>query len=207
MKNKIIIGVGVVFGVLLLIILRPKEGITEDSSSEKITNINQKSKKEEAIPSSDYGPLSTLPADYSDLAPEDRYAPKFTQAGKQFLNDPTNPNDLPPESETLKDLTLPEQEAMDLINSLFASAGKFANDGDVPGLTNVEMTNLLLGENKKSIAYLPDDHPRINEFGQLTDSWGTAYEFHTVSSLRVEVTSAGPDRELFTDDDIELDLE
>ena len=38
--------------------------------------------------------------------------------------------------------------------------------------------------------------------GQLVDRWGTAYWFHPNSSYQMEIRSAGPDKNLFTADDV-----
>lgn len=53
----------------------------------------------------------------------------------------------------------------------------------------------LLGE-----ALLPADHPALRD-GRLVDRWGTPFHLHPVSSSRIDVRSAGPDRRLFTGDD------
>jgi hypothetical protein len=42
---------------------------------------------------------------------------------------------------------------------------------------------------------------KVNEAGELTDRWGTAYFFHQLSSREMEIRSAGPDRKMWTEDD------
>ena len=69
---------------------------------------------------------------------------------------------------------------------------------------NVEFVDALVGMNEKGVQVLPHDHPSINEKGELVDRWGTAYFFHPMSDKVVEIISAGPDRTLFTDDDVQL---
>jgi hypothetical protein len=49
---------------------------------------------------------------------------------------------------------------------------------------------------------LNPQHPRINAEGALTDGWGTPYFFHHISANYMEVRSAGPDRLLYTADDL-----
>ena len=41
-----------------------------------------------------------------------------------------------------------------------------------------------------------------NERGELTDAWGTPYFFHQLSGTEMEIHSAGPDRRMFTGDDL-----
>ena len=69
---------------------------------------------------------------------------------------------------------------------------------------NEEYVDFLIGKNPKGIQMLPHDHPDISEKGELLDRWGTPYFFHPVSEKRVDILSAGPDRTLFTDDDVSL---
>ena len=80
-----------------------------------------------------------------------------------------------------------------------------ANGSNPFGSENEEIVAGLIGNNPKRIALIDPDHESINEKGQLLDRWGTPYFFHPLTKDRMEVKSAGPDRKLFTDDDIELD--
>lgn len=70
------------------------------------------------------------------------------------------------------------------------------------GQENREIMNALKGNNPGKLPVFPIDHPRINRHGDLLDAWGTPFVFHPVSSQYLEVRSCGPDREIFTDDDI-----
>ena len=42
----------------------------------------------------------------------------------------------------------------------------------------------------------------INPNGELVDSWGTPFFFHQLSSMDLEIRSAGPDRIMWTTDDL-----
>jgi hypothetical protein len=75
--------------------------------------------------------------------------------------------------------------------------------GENPVGQNEDVVAALLGANEKRTAYLPADSPAIVE-GKLVDRWGSPYWFHPVSGREMEIRSAGPDRELFTGDDIAL---
>lgn len=74
------------------------------------------------------------------------------------------------------------------------------------GGENEEIVAGLTGRNARGLVVLPPEHPSINERGQLLDRWGTPYHFHALSREIMEVTSAGPDLQLFTDDDVRLSL-
>ena len=70
------------------------------------------------------------------------------------------------------------------------------------GEGNRQFVNALLGANRLKLSFIPSDHPRLNSRGELVDAWGTPFFFHLLSHSSVEVRSAGPDRMLYTADDI-----
>lgn len=70
------------------------------------------------------------------------------------------------------------------------------------GELNDEIVRRLQGENPKGIAVLPKSHPAINGEGELMDRWGTPYRFHPESVWETTVRSAGPDKKMWTRDDI-----
>lgn len=74
--------------------------------------------------------------------------------------------------------------------------------GGNPVGTNAEIVKALTGGNPKRATYLPSDLIRLNENGELVDRWGTPYFFHANSATDMEVRSAGPDKRLYTEDDI-----
>ena len=75
--------------------------------------------------------------------------------------------------------------------------------GANPVGTNPEITAALNGKNPKGVVFLnPDDGLRINDKGELVDNWGTPFFFHQLSGTEMEIHSAGPDRKMWTDDDL-----
>lgn len=74
------------------------------------------------------------------------------------------------------------------------------------GEQNDEIVRRLQGENPKGIAVLPKNHPNLNALGELLDRWGTPYRFHPESAWLTTVRSAGPDREMWTRDDVLSEL-
>jgi hypothetical protein len=87
---------------------------------------------------------------------------------------------------------------------LAAFRSNFPHDGN-PWGDNVEITAQLTGRNKLHLALIPRDHPAINAAGQLCDRWGTPFFFHAESGTRMAVRSAGPDRKMWTADDVDLE--
>lgn len=75
--------------------------------------------------------------------------------------------------------------------------------GGVPaGEDNAAMVRSLTGGNPSRIALLPPDDPSINSRGELADRWGTPFFFHLLSREALEIRSAGPDKEMYTTDDL-----
>lgn len=74
--------------------------------------------------------------------------------------------------------------------------------GGNPVGSNAEIVQTLNGGNEARAIYLPSNLRRLNGNGEITDKWGTPYFFHANSATVMEVRSAGPDRTLFTPDDL-----
>lgn len=74
--------------------------------------------------------------------------------------------------------------------------------GGNPVGTNPEITGALQGQNPKGINFLKPDGNRVNDQGELVDAWGTPYFFHQLSRTEMEIRSAGPDRVMYTADDL-----
>jgi hypothetical protein len=99
------------------------------------------------------------------------------------------PNDLPPEI-VLQNL----RRSVRLYGQQF---------GGNPVGTNPEITAALAGNNPKQVNFLRGQPGfRINERGELVDTWGTPYFFHQLSANVMEIHSAGPDRIMWTSDDL-----
>lgn len=77
--------------------------------------------------------------------------------------------------------------------------------GGNPVGSNPEITAALNGQNPRQVMFLnPDDGARVNARGELVDNWDTPYFFHQLSRTEMEIRSAGPDRRMWTSDDLVL---
>ena len=77
--------------------------------------------------------------------------------------------------------------------------------GGNPVGSNPEITAALNGQNPRQVVFLnPDDGMQVNVRGELVDNWGTPYFFHQLSRSEMEIHSAGPDRRMWTADDLVL---
>jgi len=68
---------------------------------------------------------------------------------------------------------------------------------------NSEITAQLLGNNPKKVVFIAPDCTALKG-NELVDSSGSPLFFHALSAERMHVVSAGPDGELWTDDDVSL---
>ena len=97
------------------------------------------------------------------------------------------------------------REALVLIQQIL-SHYRFAYKENPIGVENFEITEQLLGQNPKKIIFINADNPALRG-NELIDQWNTPYFFHALSGQVMEVQSAGPDKMLWTVDDIVLEGE
>ncbi len=118
-------------------------------------------------------------------------APRATPLmGETILRDYGRTN-LPPEN----DLTLMYRL---MENSLLI----LKSAGNRPLSANEDWAALLRGQNAAHERFLLDGHVALDAQGRLVDRWGDPLFFHALGGGRYELRSAGPDRKLWTDDDI-----
>lgn len=67
---------------------------------------------------------------------------------------------------------------------------------------NAEITATLRGDNPAGAQFLDATVHRVNERGEWVDGWGQPYFFHQESAQEMEIRSAGPDRVMWTSDDV-----
>ncbi len=68
-----------------------------------------------------------------------------------------------------------------------------------------DLARVLTGRNPMKLVFLPPDHPALTADGRLRDRWGTPYFIHPLGHNDFDIRSAGPDRKMFTDDDLVAD--
>jgi hypothetical protein len=117
-------------------------------------------------------------------------APSGALLGETILRDYGRPN-LPPQN----DLTLMSRL---MENSLLL----LKSAGNRPLSANEDWAGLLRGQNAARERFLPDQSVALNADGKLVDRWGTPLFFHALGRGRYELRSGGPDKKLWTADDI-----
>jgi hypothetical protein len=170
------------FGILIVILIV----ISLSRRSSQRTAINSTNPVAQLAPAPDIRvteiPLSPPSSAMSNQSP--------ALLGETILRDYANTN-LPPQN----DLTLMSR-LMENSQLLLKSAA------NRPLSANEDWADFLRGKNSAHERFLPDQHIALNSKGQLIDRWGSPLFFHAVGGGRFEIRSAGPDRKLWTDDDI-----
>jgi hypothetical protein len=76
------------------------------------------------------------------------------------------------------------------------------NRPSAPLGTNQEFTRVLIGKNPLRATFIPPNSPAVNAQGELIDRWNTPYFFHALASDTMQIRSAGPDKVMYSADDI-----
>lgn len=74
--------------------------------------------------------------------------------------------------------------------------------GANPVGTNAEIMQAVMGGNPKGARLGPPEGQSLNAQGELVDRWGTPYFFHQLTGTSMEIRSAGPDKVMWTPDDV-----
>ena len=67
---------------------------------------------------------------------------------------------------------------------------------------DIDLARALKGRNPMKQVFIPSTHPALSIDGHILDRWGTPYHLHPRGNGAFEVRSAGPDRKLYTEDDL-----
>ncbi len=180
---------------VLMILLGLAPTFFRSARTVSIENVTQEKAAEQAkiepAPSKE-SPLSTV-----SEAPRSGSVP-INEQRKRFLPEIVS------EADRLHTPETSAEEDLEIVASLFAYYkrihGVFPTGGE-----NFELMKPLLGENSKNLAFINPEHRSLDELGTLRDRWGTPYYFHSLSKSELEIRSAGPDRQLWTTDDLILE--
>jgi hypothetical protein len=99
---------------------------------------------------------------------------------------------------------VPDMEPATVLSNMRIAINNYASRfGENPVGTNPEITAALNGQNSKQVKFINSEAGlRINGNGELVDYWGTPFFFHQLSGTEMEIHSAGPDRKMWTADDL-----
>lgn len=72
----------------------------------------------------------------------------------------------------------------------------------LPTSGNQAIVRALCGENAYRIRFVNPNAPFFNESGEILDRWGSPLYFHFEEASDPGIRSAGPDRQMWTEDDL-----
>ena len=100
--------------------------------------------------------------------------------------------------------TSPSMDAATVLSNMRVTINQYRSMfGENPVGTNPEITKALNGDNPKQARFIKEELGlRINGRGELVDYWGTPFFFHQRSGTEMEIHSAGPDKVMWTADDL-----
>jgi hypothetical protein len=143
-------------------------------------------------------PVKSRPASTTPVPAEEPILSGATVSAQQIK--PPAPAAITPVADTPESTHLPPATILENMRTTIHQYNSAF--GENPVGTNPEITAALQGENPKHINFLKEDGNRVNSKGELVDTWGTPYFFHQVSGSEMEIRSAGPDRVMYTGDDL-----
>lgn len=142
---------------------------------------------------------------------EDKAAPGMSVAAVEAMKEAARVrakrNAALPGEEILKDYARPGTRPEDDLSSLAHAVSNLMLlvKGGAPFRmgANEEFAAALMGKNADKLVFLAPPHPCLNERGQIVDRWKTPLFFHVRDATRIDLRSAGPDKEMWTEDDLQ----
>lgn len=108
---------------------------------------------------------------------------------------------------SLRDLNKSDHETeedLQLLKNVIGAYHEIFQQNPVAG-ENWEVVQALTGGNPHKLVFLDPGHAALNARKEILDRWGTPYRFHPQSGSHMEISSAGPDGQFGTADDVTLD--
>jgi hypothetical protein len=145
---------------------------------------------------------SVAPVNSQNAAPAPSAGPAATAApGGDLASRAASPNSAPSApGDTNEPPLLPPATVLDKARVVIHNY--HAAFGENPVGTNPEITAALSGKNPKSVNFVAESGLRVNANGEMLDGYGTPFFFHQISGQEMEIRSAGPDRVMWTFDDV-----
>ncbi len=163
----------------------PRPGGLSESVSNVVANTAAAQSKTQSVPSvaevpSASGQVATI---HTDLA--------FRAA---------SPTSAAPSADTNEPAALPPLTVLDKARVLIHNY--HAAFGENPVGTNPEIAAAVQGKNPKQLNFFAESGLRLNGKGEIVDGYGTPFFFHQISGNEMEIRSAGPDKVMWTSDDL-----
>jgi hypothetical protein len=190
MKNRVLVAFIILFplGLLLFFLLYPAAVKTRSSGGQKS---DQDQAVRQALAGQSSNTVAIIQSNFARVQPRPEDGP--SPGG--------SPNPPPGAPAPLQFTNFPPVTVLQNMSRAIRQYGQQL--GGNPVGTNPEITRQLGGENPKHINFISAEAGmRVNENGELVDPWGTPYFFHQLSGREMEIHSAGPDKVMWSADDL-----
>jgi hypothetical protein len=147
-------------------------------------------------------PAISQPNTADPLPLERRAAKKQPEQFRRDFSDPLVPASIPDEQTTVVPASSDPAMAGDFDKISLMLRDYRTITGENPVGTNAEIMKSIMGGNPKGAMLGPPEGQSVNAAGELIDQWGTPYFFHQLTRDLMEIRSAGPDRKMWTGDDL-----
>lgn len=187
----------IVFGIVVIFLFRQPEPESSPAGSERV-EVRREATPEPTRPATSSTNAPPTEAEgVRNLASRDSRFSQLPDGSHYYIAAVARSQQLGTSAEPGDDL--------ELIADLLGDYRLFFKSNPV-GSENYEIVEQLLGANDKQISFLDREITSLAPDGLLLDRWGTPYTFHPLTSSVMDIRSAGPDQELWTDDDLSLDV-
>ncbi len=191
MKKTVALLVGIAIGIVIALFFYSSHKSSPAAASPEKTE-QENAAVAAALAKQNTNTVAVIESNFSGVQPRAEFSPGTAAAVA-----------IPPagQAEPLEVTNLPPEIAIENMSRAIHQYGEMF--GGNPVGTNPEFTKQLTGDNPKHINFIsPESGMRVNDNGELVDPWGTPYFFHQISGSDTEIRSAGPDKIMYTADDI-----
>ena len=193
MRAKVIALITVAALVVLYVLLKPAKEFELPSEKQVSSNLPIPVSEDDNLPSRAETLLKRRVSSDPNL---DHRIIRYTDGSVDLKASTKTSSKLHQSKDPRKDL-----EIVSLILSNYRSLFKV----NPVGVENFEFTDALTGDNPKRVNFLDPNSSALSGENELIDRWGSPIVFHPISGSVMELRSLGPDKILWTDDDIFLD--
>ncbi len=201
------IGAAALAAVIVMLVVMPERDPSPPRAANSTDRTDPKTPEPatepQAVPTTPPATPQNTPPDSPPVASVATIPPVPPIAAPPPVTPARDPDDAPP-APPPKPITPADREntARVLDNIQFALRDYRSALGENPVGTNAEITSSLLGNNRKQAKIPLPDGATVNGAGEMCDPWGSPYFFHQQSGTKMEIRSAGPDRKMWTPDDV-----
>jgi len=179
----VLVGLGILTLGAILWLMKPMDGAWDSSLFSPQSPEQDPATSASLAPLADPGTTSNTTADSDEGAEE-----------------------VSPLAAELNSSRFPPQHDVDTLHALLRQhLRRLGRREGLPIGNDSDLAAVLKGQNPMKYAALPKNHPVFGSNGRLLDRWGTPYFVHPVAEADFEIRSAGPDRKMFTPDDLIAD--